>query len=482
MVVKKISIAHISDLHRSQDNPVTNKALWASLMNDMDSYVEKGIRKPDILVVSGDLVQGAKIDEDFEAQYEEAIEFLVHLADNLFEGDRSKIILVPGNHDVNWSISKASMEQIPEDRYLDEKGLIKREFQDHVRPSGRNFHRWSWPERSFYKIKCQRTYNQRFSHFSEMYSKFYEGRRSYSQAPDEQFDIFDYPEYGITFVGLNSCFCNDHLNRSGSINPDGLAGVGLQLRNYRKDGRFIFSVWHHNTRGGPHDNDYIESSFLRSLISYGVKIGFHGHQHKQEVLREESNIIDHDRMILISAGSLCAGPMELPAGYNQQYNILEMERTDNTEIEFKLHSRAKTLESSFDNPVWCEGNFNARYSEFSFKVEHKVSPEKALMRAEKLMGGKKYQEAASLLEEEDINDPFVRKFLLNCYQMLENSSAILNKFFEPRDNNEAVALMSAGIDEGDGEAISKILNIDLIKGSADPAIKHLRTQLEGRAR
>ncbi len=480
MVSQKISIAHISDLHRSQDNPVTNKALWASLMNDMDSYIEAGIKKPDILVVSGDLVQGAKIDEDFKAQYEEALEFLVHIAENIFEGNRSKIILVPGNHDVNWSVSKESMEQIPEDKFLGEDGLIKREFQDYVRPSGKHMYRWSWPERSFYKIKYPTAYDQRFSHFSDMYNEFYQGQRSYSHKPDEQFDIFDYPEYGLTFIGLNSCFCNDHLNRSGSINPTGLANVGLQLRNYKKDGRFIFSVWHHNTRGGPHENDYMEPSFLRSLISYGVKVGFHGHQHKQEILREESNILDQDRMILISAGSLCAGPTELPTGYNQQYNILEMLRTSNSEIEFKLHSRNKTLESSFDNPVWCQGSFNSRYSEFTFKIEHKVSPEKALMRAEKLVGEKKYQDAAVLLESEDISDPFVRKFLIDCYQKLEDNLAILDKFSEPVDNNEAIILMSAAIGEGDKETISKILEIDLIKNSDDPSIKHLRTQLVGR--
>lgn len=480
MKLQKISIAHISDLHRSQDNPVTNKALWASLMNDMDSYTEAGIRKPDILVVSGDIVQGAKSDEDFKAQYEEALEFLVHLAQHFFEGNRSKIILVPGNHDVNWSFSKASMELVSEDRFVDENRLIKSEFQGYVRPSARNNYRWSWAERSFYKIENSSTYNQRFAHFSEMYCEFYEGQRTYSQEPDEQFDIFDYPEYGLTFVGLNSCFCNDHLNRSGSINPDGLANVGLQLRKYKKDGRFIFSVWHHNTRGGPHETEYIEPSFLRSLISYGVKVGFHGHQHKQEILREESNILDHDRMILISAGSLCAGPKELPAGYNQQYNILEMERKNNIEIEFKLHSRTKTPESSYDNPVWCEGNFNSRYSNFPFKIEHKVSPEKSLMRAERLIGERKYEEAKILLEAEDFSDHFVRMFLLECYEKLENNSAILNSFIKPVDINEAIVLMNASINEGKNEFISKILDIELIRSSDDPAIKHLRSQLEGR--
>lgn len=480
MALQKISIAHISDLHRSQDNPVTNKALLASLMNDMDSYVETGIKRPDILVVSGDIAQGAKICEDFKAQYEEALEFLVDLAQHLFDGDRSKIILVPGNHDVDWSASKASMKQVPEDRFIDKDGSIKREFLDYVTPSGRNLYRWSWPQRSFYKVEDHTAYNQRFSHFSDMYTSFYEGKRAYSHKPDDQFDIFDYPEFGLTFVGLNSCFCNDHLNRSGSINSDGLANVGLNLRDYKKSGRFIFSVWHHNTRGGPHDNDYMEPSFLKPLISYGVKIGFHGHQHKQEILREESNILDQDKMILISAGSLCAGPMELPTGYNQQYNILEMERKNSNEIEFRLNSCTKTPESSFSNPVWCEGSFSSSYSPFIFNIGHKVSLQQILINAEKLIGEKKYQEASKILETEDIYDPFIRMFLLACYENLEDNLAILNRFIDPTNNNEAVLLMSAAIEEGDKKTISKILNIELIKSSDDPSIRHLRNQLEGK--
>lgn len=187
-------------------------------------------------------------------------------------------------------------------------------------------------------------------------------------------------------------------------------------------------------------------------------------------------------MILISSGSLCASPTELPTGYNQQYNILEMERINNTEIEFKLHSRNKTPESSFDNPVWCEGSFNSRYPEFTFKIEHKISPNLALMRAEKLIGETKYREAAILLEQEDHNDPFVRKFLLDCYQKLEDNCAILNRFSEPVDNNEAVILMNAAIDEDDKEAILNILELSLIKNSDDPSIEHLRTQLEGRTK
>ncbi len=64
--------------------------------------------------------------------------------------------------------------------------------------------------------------------------------------------------------------------------------------------------------------------FFKNLISYGVNIGFHVHQHRNEVVRSESIIIDNEKIFVLSAGSLCAGPSELPTGYNPQYNILEL--------------------------------------------------------------------------------------------------------------------------------------------------------------
>ena len=104
------TLMHISDLHRSISAPISNNELLSSLVLDRDkcSNEQPSINNPDAIIVSGDLVQGLPIGHigypaDLERQYEEAFAFLVELANTFVEGDRSKVIVVPGNHDVDWT-------------------------------------------------------------------------------------------------------------------------------------------------------------------------------------------------------------------------------------------------------------------------------------------------------------------------------------------------------------------------------------------
>ena len=59
------------------------------------------IRPPDLIIVSGDVVQGVKNTvQDAESvlrrQYEEALEFLTSLAEEFVEGNKQRVIIVPG--------------------------------------------------------------------------------------------------------------------------------------------------------------------------------------------------------------------------------------------------------------------------------------------------------------------------------------------------------------------------------------------------
>lgn len=474
---------HISDLHRSRDNPISNDALITSLMRDMDTYTMDDVSKPDILIVSGDIVQGSN---DFEKaaellveQYIEALDFLNRLADELFSGDKSKIILVPGNHDISWTESKYSMEKIEEKTITDTNGnLIKSIFHEAIKIDSTI--KWSWSDRSFYRIISNTLYENRFSYFRDFYQKFYDEKRNYSLDPNEQFDIFDLQDFGITIIGFNSCFHNDHLNRAGSINSRCIGKVGQILRALNKEGRLILATWHHNTKGGPYDQDYMDNTCIQNFIADNVKIGFHGHQHKVEVLRAENNIIDNKMMLILSAGSLCAGPKELPSGYNQQYNLLELFRTNDETIQIKVHSRVKTPQSAFDNPIWEKGVFSSSISEFTIDIEHTKPAILSLGKVEKLMGNKNYDTAQNILIEHNINDPFVRILLLECYNQLENYSGILGKFSQPQNISEAIALMNASLETGDMTIIKSVLDTDFITSSTDSSVIHIRNQLKGK--
>lgn len=474
---------HISDLHRSKDNPISNDALITSLMRDLDTYTAEGTSKPDIVIVSGDIVQGSN---DFDKaaqllveQYLEALEFLNRLANELFSGDKSKIILVPGNHDISWTESKNSMEKIEEKNITESDGNLKKSiFYEAIKIDSSI--KWSWSDRSFYRITNNILYEKRLLYFCNFYQQFYDGKRSYSLNPNEQFDIFDLQEFGITVVGFNSCFHNDHLNRAGAINSKCIGAVGYKLRSLNKEGRLILATWHHNTRGGPYDQDYMDNTCIQNFIADNVKIGFHGHQHKVEVLRTENNIIDNKMMLILSAGSLCAGPKELPTGHNQQYNLLELIRIDDETIQLKIHSRVKTSQSAFDNPIWEKGVFNSGISEFTTDIKHTKLSIPSLGKAEKLIGDKDYETAQSILTMHNINDHFVRILLLECYTQLENHSGIIEHFSQPQSAYEAIALMNASLEIGDKPTMKNILNTDFIANSTDPSVIHFRNQLQGK--
>jgi 3',5'-cyclic AMP phosphodiesterase CpdA len=96
------SILHISDLHRSFTDPISNDELISSLVMDRERYSleDKLIPIPQAIIVSGDIIQGmplkgADFGEVLNQQYKTATEFLERLTDEFLDGDKSRIIIIP---------------------------------------------------------------------------------------------------------------------------------------------------------------------------------------------------------------------------------------------------------------------------------------------------------------------------------------------------------------------------------------------------
>ena len=114
------SILHISDLHRSKDEPIDNRSLLASLVADRDRYVLETPRipPPDAVIVSGDLIEGASIgaedwEESLKTQHEVAYSFLTGLCKHSCKtAEASRMLLTPGNHDVCWKASLRAMGSV----------------------------------------------------------------------------------------------------------------------------------------------------------------------------------------------------------------------------------------------------------------------------------------------------------------------------------------------------------------------------------
>ena len=165
---------HISDLHRSLEDPISNEELVSALLHDRDRYVkeEPAITAPQVVVVSGDLIEGVKIGtEDFasriDEQYAVAEELLRELTTRFLDGDRSRLVMVPGNHDIDWNTAFSALT--PVDPSEVPGNLAAELYADD------SLLRWDWKTRTLYRIADRETYERRLEPFWRFFERFYEG-------------------------------------------------------------------------------------------------------------------------------------------------------------------------------------------------------------------------------------------------------------------------------------------------------------------
>ena len=272
------TVLHISDLHRTSEPHLSNDELLSALVSDATRWGGEGIPRPDLIVVSGDLVQGAALnacdpDAEVDAQYREVGDFLRRLGEEFLESDRSRIVIVPGNHDVHWRRSLDGMKPI--DPCPD--GIATKSFEP---TSGL---RWNWENRQAYEISNRDLYASRFEHFRRFRKDFYNGiEPNPFSCGDEDLLFFEYPELGLLVAGFSSWHGNDCFCHVGEIVPTSLA---LSQRLVARSSMAVaVAVWHHSIAGGPSKNDYMDQRVVHRLIDFGFTVGLHGHQHYPEQL------------------------------------------------------------------------------------------------------------------------------------------------------------------------------------------------------
>ncbi len=478
-----VSILQISDLHRERSSPIRNDALLSSLQNDRDRYAtgrdSVAIRPPDIIVVSGDIIRGAPPGTtDYEAQlsdqYQEAIRFLEALTQRLLAGDRGRLVLVPGNHDVSACHFMKSLER------LHVAADSKKDFLSQLFHPGSSL-RWSWRELGLYKVADEEHYAQRLASFAAFYTEFYQGRRTFDLDPSKQFEMFDYPDFNLTVVGFSSCHENDFFNKQGAIHPGCIAEASLALRYPRFNGRLQAAVWHHNTEGIPSQTNYMDAGILQNLIDSGFSIGLHGHQHRPQCFDTRFNYGGNARISVISAGTLCGSASPR---FGRSYNIIEL---DLERRKGRLHVR-EMLNDDLERPIWgCRSlpPGTNPYLAFTFDPPppSSVAPPPTttvLLEAQRLHVAAKYAEAAELLLPLASTDDLARRLLLDCFGKLNDTAGIAAHFDPPLSETEAIYLMEALWAEQNLERLCVLLGEPIVAESSDPAVDETRRKYQAR--
>ena len=244
------TLLHISDLHRTSKPRLNNDELLSAIASDAARWSGEGIPKPDLVVVSGDLIQGASIDtsdpdSEIVDQYTEAGDFLRRLAAEFVDSDRSRMVIVPGNHDVNWGRARSAMKPL---------ATCPTGIADKALRAGSGL-RWNWSEQQAYEISERGLYDSRFEHFRQFQADFYAGLEPNPLAHGDSPIVFvEYPSLGLVIAGFASWHGNDCFCHVGEIDSASLAASRKLLSGSKAP--LAVAVWHHGILGGPRTHDY----------------------------------------------------------------------------------------------------------------------------------------------------------------------------------------------------------------------------------
>jgi hypothetical protein len=139
---------------------------------DRDRYRAEvpAVPAPDAIVVSGDIIQGVPLGaadprKQLDGQYQVAEEFLGEMARRFLGDDRSRIVIVPGNHDVDWNTALSAMKVVSEPELPEDlPGVLFREFTEY---------RWNWDDRKLYRIEDFSLYERRMDAYWDFIGRFY---------------------------------------------------------------------------------------------------------------------------------------------------------------------------------------------------------------------------------------------------------------------------------------------------------------------
>ncbi len=339
------SILHLSDLHRSEAEPISNGTLIASLLADCDRFPAETptIRHPDAMVVSGDIVSGAPLSQEgfrdvLRKQYEVAEEFLGRLTDRLFDGDRTRVVVIPGNHDCCWNTALGGMTRVAAE---EEPGDLLGELEAPESPF-----RWNWREQKLYRISDPDAYARRLDSYWAFIDSFYAGcALRFPIQPGTGSNLFELDRGRIVMAAFESLHGNDCFSYQGSFGPTAIADAALRIRDEGGHYNLRVAVWHHGLLCQPSfRSDYVPIDSVYELIGHGFQLGLHGHQHFAEIGSHYVHVPGDREMAVVSAGSLCAGAKDLPRGTNRQYNIVVV---SDDYSEANVHVREMTRGSHF---------------------------------------------------------------------------------------------------------------------------------------
>ena len=435
------TLLHISDLHRTPEPRLSNNELFSAIASDAGRWDNEGIPRPDLIVVSGDLIQGSSVDaldpdSEIAGQYIEARDFLQRLATEFVGSDRSRVIIVPGNHDVHWGRARRAMNPLASCP-AEIAGMA-------LNASSRV--RWNWRDQKAYEISDSALYESRFEHFRRFQADFYTGLGAPPLLHCNDDLVFaDYPSLGVVVAGFaswqgNDCFCD-----VGEIASTALSASRELLA--RAKAPVAIAVWHHSVVGGPRAHDYMDQRVVHRLIDFGFRVGLHGHQHYPGAAPFELHLPNRTSMAVIGAGSLAVGDSELPMGEQRQFNIVVIDPdSESITVHVRAMSHGGVFSGSHRDDFGGETFIKLSLPASPYRLKT-ASATQRLDEALAAVAARQYEKALELLPEIPCSHSHVkRRIKIKALEGLRRQEELIELLDPPQTAGEVVQVISLLLD------------------------------------
>ena len=294
-----ITILHVSDMqfgayHQFPSKSSDENTLLESILEDIEQLKEDEGFNPDLLICSGDLAEWG-----FAQEFAQATSFLGALGDKVGV-DRARVIIIPGNHDINRNDCLYYFQQ------------AKERNEDAKAP-------WA----------------AKWKKYEEAFNDFYKsvGNRATFQL-DQPWSLFVIPELEVVVAGLNSTWTEGHdwpddksldkfkekhqIIHAGSCWLEQWKWFKKRLKAPEFAGWLKIGAIHHNIEPGARQDDQNlrDAANLETYLGRYLDIVLHGHTHTSRWNRVR------DKFPWFAVGSAGLNQKIRPYGTPNQYQFL----------------------------------------------------------------------------------------------------------------------------------------------------------------
>lgn len=219
-------------------------SLFDRLRDDFAAMHERHGLVPDLILITGDLVEYGKPSE-FKQFRDFAEAIVAH-----FGLPRRRLVMIPGNHDINRAAAEAYFKECEADERTPRLPY--------------------WPK---------------LRHYAAMFAEFYANEPDITFTEADPHSFFEYPDLGIVIAGLNSTIADSHRaeDHYGFLGEPQLRQFAAKLRLAHDQGMFRIAAVHHHPihpEGDPAKQDLRD---LKRILGPFLNLVVHGHIHEDEL-------------------------------------------------------------------------------------------------------------------------------------------------------------------------------------------------------